>query len=403
MDRFTTTALQPTGELVNCADSETKLLSVPDVSLSALPKGSSNVSHVGGVLIVTTHRLAWVSSTRGKAYGISLAQLSRSVPLETVHSLRGKTRGELVFSDGRRVRVEFHGNGGSNRRDSSRQTILNARKAAQWEVDKALLAKKKAKEEAERKRVENERPVLLANAVGIGGAIKNVQERSAARKQVITTGFSSLEDLKHAAEELIAVAKALQYSPAIETESGEKDNTLLQAMKAAGIPSPVTKGSVAGGRDFYREEIARETATFLVRELPKLGGLITVADAYALVMRNRASSELVSPEDFGNATERLKALKVGLSVVKLPGGQKAIEMDCGVGAGGKELVKLAEKNSISAVDLARIRRIPLNRATIMLEDAEKAELLARDYVHGVVRFYPNRFDAFAQGRNNMKT
>ena len=394
MDRFASAALQPSGDLT-MQGGETKLCTVADVSLSALPKHSTSTKYTSGVLIITTHRLAWVSTDRRRSVAISLAELRRNKPLEPASTLRG-ARGELVFAHGQRVRVDVHGSGASARRDAARTTVNDAVRKAQWEIDARAAAAKKRAEEQKKIQEANSKPVLEAARVGIGGAVRGVQERSEARAGAIAAGFSSLDGLRAAAEELMVVARALQGSPAGGAGKNE-DNALLQAMAAAGIPSPVTKASVAGGGEFYRAEVARETATFLTERLPLLGGLITVADAYALVMRNRASAELVSPADFGAAVNMLPSLGVGLSVTKLPGGVRAIQADCGVGAGAESLLKLVEERaSVGAVDVATLRRVPLARALAMLEQAEQAGLLARDETDGVLRFFPNKFSQFVK-------
>eukprot|EP00171_Calliarthron_tuberculosum_P019213 IDg19213t1 len=88
----------------------------------------------------------------------------------------------------------------------------------------------------------------------------------------------------------------------------------------------------------------------------------------------------------------LASMNAGIRPVTLKSGVRALESADG---GAEQLVKLAEERaSIAAVDVVRIRGVPLTRALDMLAAAEKAGMLARDEHAGVTRFFPNRFDAF---------
>lgn len=393
MDQFQPAELAPSGDLKPLPN-EQRTLNVRDVTISPLPKTSSKTPFAAGVLVITTHRLAWCPSSRTKAYALPLALLRRVRPLEPTTSLRG-TRAELHLSTGVRLLVEFGRSGGSasTNRDRAREAVEAAVARAQWDVD-ARAEKERAAAE-KRKAEEAARAASTASRAGIGGAVAAVEQRGRARDAAISSGFASLDGLRAAAEELVGLARALQGSPA---GRGESDNALLDMMAAAGIEAPVTKAGVAGGGiQFYREELARELATFLADRLPLLGGTLPLADAYCLVTRNRASAELVSPADFGAACKLAERLGLGLRVVALQSGVRAIVAQRGDKRGAKQLAELArEKASISAVDLVRVRHVPLTSALEMLTEAEGMGFLARDETDGVVRFFPNRFDAMLE-------
>lgn len=384
MNKFSKAEVQSSGELQLTAG-EQKLLTVANVTITSLPKGSAPPLS-DGVLLLTTYRLAWLSSNRTRALALPLSALERHRSLEVASSLRG-ARAELRLSIGARFRLDFHGSRSSARRDQAASAVTAARAREQWVADERAAAQR-AKQEEERKR-NVEKHERSAEAAGVVGAVARLRMRGEARDAAIAQGFTSLDALRASAAALARLARDLQGAGGA---GNAERNSLLDAMAAAGIAAPVTRGAVAGGASFYRGEIAREIATFLGKRLPDLGGLITVADAYCLVMRNRASAELVSPADFGAACTMLADMDAGIRPVTLPSGVRALQSR---DTGAEGLAKMAEeKASIAAVDVVRLRGVPLARALDMLDGAEKDGLLARDEHSGVTRFFPNRFHAF---------
>jgi ESCRT-II complex subunit VPS36 len=79
----------------------------------------------------------------------------------------------------------------------------------------------------------------------------------------------------------------------------------------------VTK--LSAGRE-YHQQLARQIADILLTKnrLRSLGGMITLSDVYCLYNRARGT-ELVSADDFLEASHLLQKLKIGLpSLLSLP-------------------------------------------------------------------------------------
>lgn len=362
---------------------ERKLLTVSRVSISGDARG------VEGVLLLTTHRLAWVHGNRTSARAMVLSKLHGTRPIDVCTSLR-TAKAELRFTDGTKLRLEFHGTRGATRRDDARAAIHDARITAQWTIDakldaqEALRKKQREQDDAARER--------SAAGAGVAGVRERARQRALRRDETIDSGFASLQALRESAEPLVALARSLQQ----QQHGDEGRGALVEAMCAAGISAPVTRGAVAGDTKFYREEVAREIATFMESRLPDLGGVITLPDAYCLVMRNRASAELVSPADFSAACAMLPKLQrsaAPVEVVTLSGNVRALQIDDDRGA--RQLVQLADTHaSIDAVDVVRVRGVPLTRALDMMRRAEESGHLVRDEHEGATRYFVNRFDAF---------
>lgn len=117
--------------------------------------------------------------------------------------------------------------------------------------------------------------------------------REAIRKEAddVTAALADLKSLMNNAKDMVALAQ--RYSQKLGSSSvAEKDefNSLLVSM---GIQDPVSKAT-AGGT--FHVQLARQLAEVLRAPLERLGGMITLPDAFCLVNRARGT-DLLSPDD----------------------------------------------------------------------------------------------------------
>lgn len=385
MEYFQACQLSTTGTVVTY-EGEIVIKSLDNVSIRTHDKRPT--PHVSGLITVTTHRVVWVDRTRRSAIAAHLASLPRIGPVEVKSTAFSAPRAILRFGQG--VRIEFASATPGRDRDTFSQEVASAVARAEWE----RIAEVKRREEA-RKAKEGE---FVRRRLGASGVQDKVAKRDAEHGQMISSGFGSLDHLRTQAEDLMKIANTFRTATAVASR-GDEENELLSMMAEMGIDSPVTKESAGGNVRVYREQLARQMAEFLRKPTLDVGGIMTLTDAYCLVMRNRASTELVSPEDFRIACGYFSRLGLAIEVVQLESGVLALKLDASRDSSGAQaLRKLAEeRSSVTPIDMVRIRHVPIQRATSMLEDAENAGFLARDSTTDGLRFFPNLFDSFTSG------
>lgn len=339
--------------------------------------------HVQGLLTVTTHRLVWMDSTRTSGVAAWLAHLPPQRPFEDKSS---PFHSRVLLRYGAGIRIELDGSSSGKNRDRLLTQMTEALRRKEWENVARLKAA-----EAARKAQEEE---YVPRRIGVSGVQDRVQQHSNEQRKTIETGFESLEQLRQQAADLVKIASAFRSAT---MKADEEDNELVNMMAEMGIESPVTKSSTGGNVKVYREQLSRQLAQFLRTPILNVGGIMTMTDAYCLVMRNRATTELVSPQDFRAACEFFRVLHLPMHIMRLESGVDALEVDASMDhSGSAGLRKLAdERTSVTAIDVMRIRHVPIQRALIMLETAETHGLLARDETTQGLRFFPNSFSSFA--------
>lgn len=337
--------------------------------------------YVRGLLTVTTHRLVWVDSTRHRGIAAWLAHLPQQRPVEDKSS---PFHARVLLRFGAGIRIELEGSAGHKDRDRLLAQVTEGLRRKEWEV----IARAKA-EEAARKEQMSE---YVPRRIGVRGIQDRVEQHSRAQRQTIESGFESLEQLRNQAADLVNIAAAFRSISRHE----DTDDELVNMMAEMGIESPVTKESTGGNVKVYREQLSRQVAQFLHKRILNVGGIMTISDAYCLVMRNRATTELVSPEDFRVACNFFAKLRLPIQITRLESGVDALQLDSIMDdSGARALLKLAEeRTSMTAIDVMRIRHIPVQRARSMLEEAEKLGFLARDETTNGLRFFPNVFASF---------
>lgn len=390
MEFFAPCQLSPTGTLVTFPG-EIEHLSIAEVSL--LTHDKRPTPHISGLVTVTTHRVVWLDRARRSAIAAHLQHLPSNA-VETKSSALTSSRATLRF--GRGVQLRFLSRTRGRDVEAFSQQLLSAVRNAEW----VRIAREKQREEETKK----QREEFVSRRIGVRGVQDKVVKDNRERQQVINSGFGSLDHLRMQASDLMKVASHFRTAKAT-TPRGQEENELLSMMAEMGIESPVTKQSAGGNLRTYREQLARQLAGFLRKPILDLGGIMTLTDAYCLVMRNRASTELVSPEDFRIACSYFPHLALAIKEVRLESGVVALKLDASKdSSGARALRKLAEeRRSVTPIDVVTIRHVPIQRATSMLEDAERAGFLARDSTTDGLRFFPNLFDSFtSQAAESVK-
>lgn len=381
MDNFATCPLTATG-MPLLYEGEFPTATLYKISLQTHDKKATLNSN--GLIIVSTHRIIWIDAGRKRAVAVPLWILGPA-PVEDKSS---PFRARVLLKVGKGVRVCFEGSTSSKDRDSFTLAVSSGLTRKEWE---RVAREKQVEQQKEEKKQEGE---YVPRALGSSGVKAQVLKQSSEQGATISSGFASIDELKTQAKEMTDIARRFREQG--KQMSGEDANELIGMMADLGIETPVTKESTGGNLRVYREELSREISQFLLKPLLRVGGIMTLTDAYLLVMRNRATSELVSPQDFRGAVDSFRKLNVAIEMIRMESGDLAVQLDTKRDdSGEKALQELSvEKGGISAVDVTRIRHIPVQRARAMLEVAEKGGYLVRDETTEGVRFFKNLFHEY---------
>jgi EAP30/Vps36 family len=396
MEFFSRCELTDAGALI-LAPGEVQLCLAGQVTLSPAKdrKRSAPSSQLNGTLYVTTHRVVWIgvpSSRDGLCVEHSSfgrigapADIIRP-PVQDVSNLLAQ---RLLFALGDGVRVEFAAQCAA-RADKDRVygCISRALAAKHWEVPPSQSLRQRQRQQLAHSGL---RP---SQTVGMSGALNVQRYISEENGKQITSGFSSLDSLMSSADVLVQLSHRLKVL-SIDPTATSVDNDLLNMMADIGIESPVTKDASGNNRSLYCMELARQLSDFLRDPIVKIGGVMTLTDAYCLVNRARATVELVSPDDFVAALGLLSNPFIAsrLSLQTLDNGVRALQVDMSNETSDFfDLVTLvSQRTSVTALEIVRERRITLQVALQMLNSAELSGLLVRDETVSGLRFFVNRF------------
>ena len=382
MDQFTVCALTSSGT-AELYEGEYPVTTIHDVSLQTSDRKAT--PHSNGLITVSTHRVIWIDSRRSRAICCPLWLLQGRGYEDKSSRFRGRV---VSLNVGSGVRVCFDSKTSVKDRDAFANAVSSGVTKKEWE---RIAREKRAEAEKELRKMETE---YVPVGLGMRAVQQHVLKHAAEQEANISSGFGSIDQLRDQAKDMMEIAK--QFRERGKQMKGEEANELIAMMAELGIETPVTKESTGGNLRVYRDELSREISRFLLKPLLQVGGIMTLTDAYLLVMRNRATTELVSPADFRSAVDSFKRLNVAIEVVRLESGELSLQLDSSKDVSGlKSLQELAEtRGGISAIDVMRIRHIPIQVAQRMVETAEEAGYLARDEGGEGVLFFKNRFDEF---------
>lgn len=226
-----------------------------------------------GVLIVTSHRLAWIDPARTQPLHWHLSQVADGgvsteeggifvgsakmilhlLPLPTPGLPRTSTAQADCF-----IKLSFKGGG----RDEFVECVRKATERKSWVIEAATNAKRALRAED------------VIKSVGIDGILKQRAEQESKTKEVTTQAFTDLSELEKHAKTLVGLtetyaretkkradAAALSGSAAV-AGAGTPDAAadIGSLVLNMGIIDPVTR---AAAGSMYITEVARQLATFL--------------------------------------------------------------------------------------------------------------------------------------------
>ncbi|KAK7283966.1 hypothetical protein RIF29_13716 [Crotalaria pallida] len=367
-----------------------------------------------GLLILTTHRLLWLSdSPSSAAFAVPLAAIS--------HIFSHKKSLKSMFASPRvRFQVSLSPEG---RVSASVVATLVVR--GKGDCD-AFLAKfwenwrGRAWEEAESVSSLGSNAAVVASAasssgmysrdgtvrmVGVSGILRMEQEMWESTDRSLQEAFQDLNALMSKAKEMVMLAEKMRQK--LLSGSGSQTNTtgddemgskeeVQELLLSVGIISPVTKESAGA---LYHQQLSRQLADFVKVPLERAGGIINLIDIYCLFNRARGT-ELISPDDLLQACSLWEKFDVPVVLRKFDSGVMVIQTkshsDEEVISKIKMLVMKPDalRAGISASDAARTLGVAPAMAKEHLLSAESKGVLCRDISPDGFRFYINLFLEF---------
>ncbi|KAK3228693.1 hypothetical protein Dsin_000574 [Dipteronia sinensis] len=358
---------------------------------------NSFVTLKSGVLILTTHRLLWLSSA--KAVGIPLSSITH------------------IFSSKRSIKSVFHSPRFRFQVSAAVITVV-VRGKGDWEVFLTKLWecwRARAWEETTTSVVVSRESTSSGSGVGSGsggfygsdGSVRMVGVAGILRKEQqlwestdksLQDAFQDLNALMNKAKEMVLLAEKMRQkllstsNSTNQDEMGSKEE-MQDWLLSVGIASPVTKESAGA---LYHQQLSSQLADFVRIPLERAGGMISLIDIYCLFNRARGT-ELISPEDLFQACSLWEKFDVPVMLRKFDSGVMVIQnkahSDEEVFARLRTLVAKPEalRTGISASDAAMTLGIAPAMAKEHLLTAESKGFLCRDISPDGFRFYVNLF------------
>ncbi|XP_031280854.1 vacuolar protein sorting-associated protein 36 [Pistacia vera] len=390
-----------------------------------------------GLLILTTHRLLWLSSSASAAANSNSTSTAAAVPLSAItHILSSKRSIKSVFHSPRfRFQVSVTGDNRvgepgpdsvPGRNTGSKSVVITAvvRGKGDWEVFVAKLWEcwKGRAWEVTSEKVGGTGSGLSSSSssgtgpgrgglygsdgsvrmVGVAGILRREQEKWESTDKSMQEAFQDLNALMSKAKEMVMLAEKMKQKllsgsnshtgSTNEEEVGSKED-MQELLLSVGIISPVTKESAGA---LYHQQLSRQLADFVKIPLERAGGMINLIDIYCLFNRARGTA-LISPDDLLQACSLWEKFDVPVMLRKFDSGVMVIQnkshSDEEVFARIKALVTKPEalQAGISASDAAMALGIAPAMAKEHLLTAESRGLLCRDISPDGFHFYFNLF------------
>ncbi|XP_019449356.1 PREDICTED: vacuolar protein sorting-associated protein 36-like [Lupinus angustifolius] len=387
------------------------------------PNANSFPHLKSGLLILTTHRLIWLSDSPSAA--------AFSVPLATIsHIFSHKKSLKSMFASPRvRFQVSLSPEGRVSA-SGSRSVVVTVVIRGKGDYD-AFLAKfwenwrGRAWEEAES--VSNSSSGLGSDSgsnvvpaassggfyssdgtvrmVGVSGILRKQQEMWESTDRSLHEAFQDLNALMSKAKEMVMLAEKMriqllsgsssQANTTGDEQMGSKEE-MQELLLSVGIISPVTKESAGA---LYHQQLSRQLADFVKVPLERAGGIINLIDIYCLFNRARGT-ELISPDDLLQACSLWEKFDVPVVLRKFDSGVMVIQTKSHSDEQVISKIKMlatkpdALRSGISASDAAKTLGVAPAMAKEHLMSAESKGVLCRDISPDGFRFYINLFLEF---------
>ncbi|CAA2949300.1 vacuolar sorting-associated 36 [Olea europaea subsp. europaea] len=260
-----------------------------------------------GLLILTTHRLLWLSSDSNTPTAVY-------IPLSTIqHIFSTKKSIKSMFHSPRvRFQVSTTPEGhvsekglkslvitlilrGKTDIDSFLGKFWDAWRGRAWETSGSATESGPGSGSREG----SESLALKVPVVGVSGILRKEQEMWESTDKSLQDAFQDLNALMSKAKEMVVLAermrlKLLSGSNNQTSETNDDDMGTKEEMQdwllSVGIASPVTKESAGA---LYHQQLSRQLADFVKKPLERAGGMINLIDIYCLFNRARGTGFFV--------------------------------------------------------------------------------------------------------------
>ena len=221
------------------------------------------------------------------------------------------------------------------------------------------------------------------------------KRKQAQQNKVVNEAFEDLESLMVHAKAMVSLANRLAASSEAKDQANEFDS-MLHGM---GIVSPVTK-SAAGSQ--YHSLLARQLVDFLLKQLKRCGGMMTLTDIYCFYNKARGT-QLVSPDDLLMACRMMEGMKMPMRLKRFEKtGVMVLQLNEFNEANQTKkildlIVKKCDSRGIDELRLSQLLNVSINLAREQLISAEMKGSLCRDDSPQGLMFYQNIFDHYEKG------
>ncbi|KAE8647281.1 vacuolar protein sorting-associated protein 36 [Cucumis sativus] len=385
---------------------ECSILSSVDLECDELPSFPLLKS---GIIILTTHRIVWISDSTNSAVAVPLAAVN--------HILSSKKSIKSMFASPR-VRFQVSVPSGGISRSAVITIVIRGKgdhevfvskfwenwRARAWENDDNNKDSSSSSASGPTSTgsgglYSSEGTVRM---VGVAGILRKEQEMWENTDKSLQEAFQDLNALMSKAKEMVMLAEKMRQKllAGTNSQSGSTNDDEVASKEeiqdwllSVGIISPVTKESAGA---LYHQQLSRQLADFVRTPLDIAGGMISLIDIYCLFNRARGT-ELISPDDLLQACLLWEKIDVPVMIRKFDSGVMVIQSksysDDEVFARIRTLVTKPDalQFGVSASDAARTLGIAPAMAKEHLLTAESKGLLCRDVSPEGFRFYINLF------------
>lgn len=368
-----------------------------DTKLASSKKWKDRCSDL--LLQLTTHRVVLWKDSGGGGHGrtarfLSLA-LVMSIGSETEWFKSPKILVSTVMGDVLLVFTERQS------RDDVLTQLQKAFDRKEWE---------KNDPQSNRNTIAQKTKQMTSHKVGVD-AIMSKNKMRHLQAQKLTDQALAAQDadtLMKEATELVSIIN--KYVATLErsqqNSEGEESAKLVSMLQDMGMTSALSKADFGGQLDRYHEQLARQIADVIRPKLKAAGGVLSLTDVYVAFNRARASN-LLSPEDLRHAVSAMDSspnVSLGMRTRTFPSGLVVLELDEARdtskilvdGASSSTKSGRSFGNGLNELEAARLLNTSAMLAHEQLILTESKGLLCRDEQLEMTRFYPNRFEEWAE-------
>ncbi|KAM7512167.1 hypothetical protein LguiB_011042 [Lonicera macranthoides] len=326
---------------------ESSLLSSVDI----LSEENPNFPHFkSGLLILTTHRLLWISETLTSLSTSSATSAAGSIPLaaithifsskKSIKSMFASPRVRLMVSTTLEGVVDEKGTksivltivlrGKSSDPDSFTAKLWECWRGRAWEAKVSEGPSSSGSGQFGSGDGGASGVAIRVPVVGVAGILRKEQEMWESTDKSLQDAFQDLNALMSKAKEMVMLAEKMRLkllsgsnnqANATNDEETPSKEEMQNLLLSVGIASPVTKESAGA---LYHQQLSRQLADFVKIPIERAGGVINLIDIYCLFNRARGT-ELISPDDLLQACSLWEKFDVPVMLRKFDSGVMVIQ------------------------------------------------------------------------------